>query len=109
MSDYRIQQLKEFLREDPDDAFSAYALALEYLKMNDLPLALATLKELLERQPEYLAGYYQYGKALEALGKPDDAITAYKQGVSVAKMQGNKHTLAELQGALINLCDPDED
>jgi tetratricopeptide (TPR) repeat protein len=109
MSNHRIHQLKEFLREDPDDAFSAYALALEYLKMNDLPLAEATLTELVEQQPDYLASYYQLGKVLEVMGRPEDAIAVFKKGIIIAQNQRNRHTLAELQGALTNLCDTDEE
>lgn len=109
MSEHRIQQLIEFLREDPNDAFSTYALSLEYLKLNRLELAATTLSELLEKQPDYLAGYYQYGKVLEALQQPSAAIQAYKKGIQVAQQQGNRHTLSELQGALLNLYDPDEE
>jgi tetratricopeptide (TPR) repeat protein len=104
----RIRQLLEFLQEEPSDAFSAYALGLEYLKMNNLPAAEAVLSDLLNRSPEYLAGYYQLGKVYEVLKNREKAIKVYDHGIQLAKAQQNGHTLAELQNARMNLLIDDE-
>lgn len=109
MSHSRIEQLFTFLREDPQDPFPRYALALEYLKMNHLDEAEQQLAELMEKQPDYLATYFQLGKVLELKKNPKAAVGVYRKGIQVALQQNNRHTLGELQGALLNLEDPDEE
>lgn len=100
-----IKALLSFLEEDPSDAFSRYALALEYLKANDVDKALEHLQQLLDSRPDYLASYYQLGKILELKGKKNQAGAIYEKGKEVARKQGNMHTLNELNAALDSLID----
>lgn len=100
-----INALLGFLEEDPSDAFSRYALALEYLKADDADKAMEQLQHLLAAQPEYLAAYYQLGKILELKNEKDQAVDIYEKGKLVARKQGNTHTLNELNSALDSLID----
>jgi tetratricopeptide (TPR) repeat protein len=109
MSNQRIEILKRYLEEDPRDAFSAYALGLELLKMNELNEALAIFEQLIALSPDYLATYYQLGKLYEKLSQPTPAKTTYETGILVAKKQNNRHTQTELQTALDILCEGEED
>ena len=45
----RIEQLKEFLKEDPTDSFLIYALSLEYAKEDNPNQAIETLLNLIEK------------------------------------------------------------
>ncbi|REJ85189.1 MAG: tetratricopeptide repeat protein [Bacteroidetes bacterium] len=96
----RIEILKQYLSEDPDDNFLRYALALEHFSSGELINAETNLVELLENNPEYLAAYYQLGKTFEALGKTCEAAETYSKGILVAEKQKNMKTLAELKSAL---------
>ena len=109
MSVERIKQLKQFLEEDPGDAFSAFALGLEWLKMNDLEEARKTFEILLKKQPEYLATYYQLGKLYEQLKLRELAAQTFEHGMNLAQKQNNRHTFNELKAALDNLSLSDED
>ncbi|MFM9028081.1 MAG: tetratricopeptide repeat protein [Bacteroidota bacterium] len=102
-SNDRIHQLEQFLSEDPNDAFSRYALALELLKMNQLEEADSHLQRLYMDQPEYLATYYQLGKLLEMKKEKQRALATYLAGMERARKKGDKHTLSELQSAYQNL------
>ena len=80
----RLELLKRYLLEDPSDCFLRYALALEFMSMNDFENAYEHLEKLLNDEPDYLAAYYMAGKSAEALGKNLQAISWYAKGIEVA-------------------------
>jgi tetratricopeptide (TPR) repeat protein len=96
----RILQLQDFLKEDPSDVFSRFALALEYLKVDDKNNALKQLELLHVEYPDYLATYYQLGKVLESNGQAEAAIRIFEQGKIIAKNQRNQRTYNELNSAI---------
>ncbi len=96
----RIEILKRYLTEDPSDTFLRYALALEYIGINDQKQANVLLENLLNEEPDYLAGYYMAGKTSEALSDLGKAKEWYSRGILVAEHQKNQHTLNELRSAL---------
>ena len=99
----RIEQLKLFLDEDPDDNFSLYALALEYVNIHHVSEAIELLEKLIQKNPDYLASYYQLGKLFEQQGNFSKASDAFTKGLVVARKQKNQKTLNELQSALDSL------
>ena len=96
----RIEILKRYLTEDPSDTFLRYALALEYIGIDDQKQANVLLENLLNEEPDYLAGYYMAGKTREALSDLEKAKEWYSRGILVAEHQKNQHTLSELRSAL---------
>lgn len=96
----RIEILKRYLSEDPSDTFLRYALALEYIGINDQKQANVLLENLLNEEPDYIAGYYMAGKTSEALSDLEKAKEWYSRGILVAEHQKNQHTLSELRSAL---------
>jgi tetratricopeptide (TPR) repeat protein len=99
MSTDRLEQLKTFHEEDPEDPFTRYALAQEHLKHDHTERALALFEELVETDPEYVGTYYHLGKLYEQLDRTDDALDTYGQGIEVAREQGAQKALSELQDA----------
>lgn len=97
MSD-RIQQLLQFLQEDPEDAFTHYALALEYMK-TDATKAKAAFDHLLEKFPAYLPTYYSAAHFFIELGLADRAEKLFIQGIDLSKAQNNNKARMELQSA----------
>jgi tetratricopeptide (TPR) repeat protein len=97
MSNTRISRLLEFLEKEPNDPFLNYALATEYLVLGDSSLALTYFEELIENHPDYVGTYYHLGKLYEILGRKDEAIATYKNGIEVAANQQNAHARSELQ------------
>jgi tetratricopeptide (TPR) repeat protein len=99
----KIDQLHEFLRENPKDAFLRYALALEYTRDKEFNLAIPIFEELIQNNPQYLATYYQFGQLLAALGQNVKAELILKNGIEIAKLQNNLKTCQELEQALFLL------
>jgi tetratricopeptide (TPR) repeat protein len=101
----RLELLKRYLNEDPQDSFLRYAIALEHLGDKKHTEAFELLKSLLNDDPDYLPGYYMAGKSAEALDLKAEAIGFYQKGIEVAEMQRDTHTLSELSAALDELED----
>jgi tetratricopeptide (TPR) repeat protein len=96
----RKEQIQAMLAEQPNDTFLQYALALEIAKTGDINLAIQHTTALLKQTPDYLGAYYQLGQWHEALEDFDAAISAYQQGITVAKQQTNLKAKGELEQAL---------
>lgn len=107
MHNPKIDQLLEFLKEEPNDSFTLYALALEYEK-SDLENCKAYFDLLLDKHPDYLATYYHAGKFYEPTDS-EKAKKIYKTGMIVALKQGKIKTFNELQNALNMLIDEEYD
>jgi tetratricopeptide (TPR) repeat protein len=99
----RLELLKRYLKEDPDDSFLQYALALEFIALNDHTKAYMELERLLLNDPGYLPAYYMAGKSCEVLTQFEKAKEWYSKGIELARMKKDMHTMGELSGALENL------
>jgi len=101
----RLKQLLELSKESPEDPFLLFALAKEYEKQSDTLKALEYYQTLVRNHPDYVGTYYHYGKIQEKNGELEAAILCYKQGMDIAKKQGDQHALGELAAAKLDLED----
>jgi Tfp pilus assembly protein PilF len=99
----RIDMLKEFLQETPNDSFSRYALALEYIKLNQNEDARREFETVRENDPDYLATYFQLGQLYARIGLRHEAEKTFRTGITVAARQRDAHTQSELEAALEGL------
>ncbi|MVN91581.1 tetratricopeptide repeat protein [Mucilaginibacter aquatilis] len=95
----RLQKLLEFLQSEPNDEFVQYALATEYLKLNDTENALKYFEGLVNNHPNYSGTYYHLGKLYEQLNRKEDALRTYQQGMQITRQKRDNHALSELQSA----------
>jgi len=100
MPSNRMEILKEMVAQNPRDAFARYGLAMEFANTGDLSQAVVEYNTLLEHNPDYAAGYFHGGQALEKLGRIDDARVMYEKGIEATGRTGDQHTKSELQAAL---------
>jgi predicted Zn-dependent protease len=103
MRDERISKLKEFLKSSPDDEFLNFALAQEYIGMEDDDSASELLKKLRRISPDYVATYYHLGKLLIRQGQNDEAEKIFNEGIEVGRKIKDNHSVSELQSALNEL------
>ncbi len=97
----RIDALKQFLREDPNDPFTRFALAQEYRQRGRIEDARQMFESLVRDQPEYVGTYYHLGKVLAELGEDTAAQETFREGINRAAAAGDQHARAELQSALL--------
>jgi tetratricopeptide (TPR) repeat protein len=96
----RREVLEKFVAEKPTDAFARYGLALECAKLGDDAAAAENFKKLLETNPGYVAGYFQFGQFLARVGRLDEARKLLSDGVVAAQNAGDMHARDEMQAAL---------
>ncbi|MBM3444602.1 MAG: tetratricopeptide repeat protein [Bacteroidetes bacterium] len=101
----RMAQLKELIKQFPDDMFSRHALAMEYLKSGEDNRAKEVMLELLSKDPGHIGTYYHLGKLYERMGDLHQAKKVYTTGIDTAQTMHAAHELRELNAALNNLLD----
>ena len=99
----RVQKLKEFLQDSPNDSFLQHALALEYIKLGNDAEANTLFENILSREPGYVGSYYHLAKLLERVGENNSAIKICEKGMEEAKKAGDQLAYNELQGVYEDL------
>jgi tetratricopeptide (TPR) repeat protein len=99
----RREVLEQFVAQKPGDAFARYGLAMECANLGDDDAAASHFRQLLETNPTYVAGYFQFGQFLSRLGKIEEARKMLSDGVVVAQKAGDAHARDEMQAALTML------
>jgi Tfp pilus assembly protein PilF len=101
----KIEKLKTFLLQSPDDPFLKHALALEYIKEGREQVARELFEDILTRDPSYIGSYYHLAHLLERSGDLGKAKIWYERGLVAAKKAGDQHAFLELQAAYEDLMD----
>ena len=101
----RIDLLKQYIQEEPNDPFNRYALALEYIKTNNKKEALDLFDHVYKYHKDYLANYYHFGLLLIELSELPKAELIISQGIIIAKNQQNNRTSSELKALLDEISD----
>ena len=104
----RIEILKQFMEEEPQDPFNYYALATELLKTNKSE-SRQLFEFLIKNHADYLPTYYHLGALYVEMEETDLAIRVYLSGIQLADKLKNEKTLKELKGAYQMLMDELED
>jgi tetratricopeptide (TPR) repeat protein len=99
----RLESLLNFLEQDPDDAFTLYAIALEYSSRKETDKSIFYLESIIRKDPDYLAAYQQLGHLLAVSNKKAEAIEIYNKGIQVAKKAGDKHAENNLRSLVEEL------
>ncbi|MEZ4772207.1 MAG: tetratricopeptide repeat protein [Bacteroidia bacterium] len=99
----RLKQLLGFLETAPEDSFTLYSIAYEYLTLGEAETAIKYFEQLKSLHPEYIGTYYHLGKTLEKMGNKSAASEVYQSGIVIARKIKDRHALAELQTALNDL------
>ena len=103
MSASRFDTLKKFLDEDPNDCFTHYAIALEYVSTQKIPEAIAKFDEVIKLDPNYVPAYHQLGLLLAKLNRNNEALEMFERGIQVAALIGDTHAQSEMQEAIDEL------
>jgi tetratricopeptide (TPR) repeat protein len=100
----RLKLLEQYAREDPNDPFPVYALALEFMK-SDPQKAKDLFDKLLTDHPDYLPAYYHAGYLYFTNGDLATAKRILETGAQKLKTSGDMKTLNEIRGLLEGIGD----
>jgi tetratricopeptide (TPR) repeat protein len=105
MKNSRLNQILNLQKEDPNNSFLSFAIALEYQACKELTLAIQYFEVLRQKDPAYLGLYYPLGKIYFELEKSDQAVLIVKEGLEWAKNQNQQKAQTELQELLNSYTD----
>ena len=92
----RIKILQSYIKEDPDEPFNHYALALELIK-DEPSQACQILMELVKHKPDYLPAYYQLALLLIDENRIEEAKIILDNGILLGRKQNDHKTIRELK------------
>jgi len=99
----KIKQLVSYIKRNPNDSFSKFALALEFLKMDKTDKARILFENIRDKDPDYIGVYYHLGNLYATTGAPEKARSTFKTGIEKARKANESHAASELQEALFSL------
>jgi predicted Zn-dependent protease len=85
----RIDTFRQLLEADPENTVVRFGLANEYLKAERYEDAIAALEDYLQRADDEGAAYGMLARALEKVGRREDARAAYERGILAAESHGH--------------------
>jgi tetratricopeptide (TPR) repeat protein len=91
-----IERLEKLLGTPRDGALLRYSLGIEHLKIESSAKAIEYLAQAVERDRGYSAAWRALGKALEAAGRPQEALAAFRDGIAAAQAKGDKQAEREM-------------
>lgn len=97
------EQVERMLKEDPQDVFLNYALAMALQSEGKAEEAIAQFRRLLSLDAEHVSGYFQLGQTLAREGRTDEAKDVLATGIQIAGRTGNQHAEGEMIGFLETL------
>ena len=92
-----LETFEKLLAGGKDGALLRFSLGNEHLKAGDAPRAAEHLARAVAQDPEFTAAWKLYGKALAAAGRRDEALAAYRTGMTVAAKRGDKQAEKEMR------------
>jgi E3 SUMO-protein ligase RanBP2 len=81
----RIETFKQMLENDPENTLVHFGLANEYLKAEQYEEAITALDGYLQRADDEGAAFGMLARALEKVGRREDARRAYERGIEAAQ------------------------
>src|SRR5215210_1372727 len=89
MAASRIETFKQMLESDPENSLVRFGLANEYLKEERYEEAIAALNDYLQRADDEGAAFGMLARALESVGRREEAREAYRRGIEAARLHGH--------------------
>jgi Tfp pilus assembly protein PilF len=99
----RLDYLLDLHNSGDTDAFTRYAIALEYNAKQDYTNAIAWFEALRTDDADYVPTYYMLAGAYRATDNLEAAKSVYQSGLQAAKRVSDTHAFAELSAALEEL------
>ena len=89
MAASRIETFKQMLESDPENSLVRFGLATEYLKEERYEEAITALNDYLQRADDEGAAFGMLARALEHVGRREEAREAFERGIEAATLHGH--------------------
>lgn len=99
----RREKIEAMLRDDPQDQFLRYGLAIEYDNEERFEDSLALFRGLANEQPPHVPAFFRAAQLLVRLDQVREARALLRDGIEAARQQGNAHAASEMSEFLMSL------
>jgi len=103
MPSTRREKIEAMLKDEPDDVFLRYSLALELASEDAVDPSLEILESLARGSRPYVPAFHMAGQQLVRHGRIEEARRALREGIEEARRQGNSHAAGEMAELLASL------
>ena len=90
------ETLEAMLEQGQDNALLRFTLGNLLYQQKDYAKAELHLSQAVDMDPDYSAAWKIYGRTLAAAGKHPAAISAFRQGITVAEKRGDIQAAKEM-------------
>ena len=92
-----LESFEKMLAQGRDSAMLRHSLGSEYLRLGRHAEAIAHFEAALCQDPRYSAAWKLLGRARAESGDASGALSAYRQGISVAEERGDLQAAKEMR------------
>jgi tetratricopeptide (TPR) repeat protein len=91
-----LASFERMLASGKDSALLRFSIGNEYAKVRDWASAADALANAVALDAQFTAAWKLYARALQEIGRPHEALAAYRTGIDVAKRKGDKQAEKEM-------------
>ena len=99
----RREKIEAMLKLEPQDQFLRYGLASEYDNEERCEESLVLFRGLMADQPPHVASFLRGAQLLVKLDRIAEARTVLRDGIEIARRQGEAHAAGEMGELLASL------
>lgn len=99
----RLEKLEAMFKDDPNDEFVCYGLAMEYRSLERHDEALKLFQSLTNNAPPHVPSFFMMGQMLAEIDRTEEAKAALRNGIKFGEQQGNAHAVGEMTEYLATL------
>ena len=99
----RREKIEAMLKDDPHDQFLRYGLAAEYRSEGRLDESLDLYRGLMSDQEPHVPSFLMAAQLLLELDRVNEARAALRDGIEIARQQGQAHAAGEMGELLAGL------
>lgn len=100
MDKSRLEKFKELYDKNPSNPLSSFSLANEYFKLKMYGEAVEQINNYLELKEDEGAVYRMLAESYIELGKKEDAVNAYRDGIKQALKFGHEGMAEEFEESI---------
>jgi len=91
-----LVSFERMLASGKDGALLRFSIGNEYAKLRDWHAAAESLARAVALDPAFTAAWKAYARSLQEMGRPMEALDAYRHGIAVAKQKGDRQAEKEM-------------
>ena len=103
MTSARREKIEAMLRDEPQDVFLRYSLAMEMSSGGETDAALDLFSELCAESPPHVPAFFRSAQLLEEQDRVTEARDFLRRGIEQARADGDLHAASEMSEMLAEL------